>query len=57
MILSKYINWPELWDEEVSLEAELDEIENDEHIQIIKQFLNDDDVNLDFDECVETINK
>jgi hypothetical protein len=56
MILSKYIDWSELWDQEVCLDVELDDIESNKDVQIIKQFLDDDDICLNFDECLCQIN-
>lgn len=57
MVLSNYINWGDLWDEEIDLKTDLDFIENEKYIRIINQFLNDDDVSLDFHECDCLINE
>lgn len=57
MNISKYINWAELWDNEICLQTSIDCLDEDdvtenEIINVIKQFISDKNVDLDFDECL-----
>jgi len=52
MEISKYINWPQIWDEEVCLQTSMDILDDgDENITIIQQFIDDGEVQLESDEC------
>lgn len=56
MNINKYINWNEIWIEEVCIDKELNILEdiynvNPILINTIKQFIEDKDVQLLFDEC------
>lgn len=55
--IDKYIKWDEIWCEEVCIQTSIDCLNEDdktenEIIGVIKQFQNDNDVTLDFNECV-----
>ncbi|PTX43424.1 hypothetical protein C8P64_1951 [Christiangramia gaetbulicola] len=49
MNINKYINWGELWEEEICLETAKDY--NPSLIEKIERFQNDKEVELIFDEC------
>jgi hypothetical protein len=54
MELSKYIMWDDIWENEVCLETSIDNLEDDNHlttIEVIRNFINDNDVELLRDEC------
>lgn len=55
MNIDKYINWSEIWDQEICLETSIECLEDNSvnftTIQIIQQFQNDDSVEFDVDEC------
>ncbi len=54
MNIDKYINWNEIWNEEVCLETSIDCLEDDNHhkvIEVIKQFQDDHDLELLPNEC------
>jgi len=54
MILSQYIQWNEIWQNEIDLHLELEYIKSnseDTRIEIIEQFLNDKNVCLNIEEC------
>ena len=55
MNIDKYIDFGEIWEQEICLDTSIecldDNIMNFTTIQIIQQFQNDDSVEFDFDEC------
>jgi hypothetical protein len=56
MEISKYINWAEIWGKEICLQTSIDCLDKDDEteieiINVIKQFMNDKNVTLEFDEC------
>jgi len=57
MNINKYINWNEIWDEEICPMSSIDclgygdDYEKKESIKVIKQFMEDKNVKLISDEC------
>ena len=51
MSIDKYINWNEIWQEEICLEIAKDCTENETHIDLIDRFLKLEDMQLLKDEC------
>lgn len=54
MNISKYINWAELWTNEICLQSSLDSMEDDiakELEVVVKQFQSDSNVELNSEEC------
>ena len=55
MNINKYINWAEIWDEEVCLQTSVDCLEDNpndvDRIFVIEQFQLDKDVELNTEEC------
>lgn len=53
MNINKYINWNDIWDSEICLDSNIENLEdeNKELFDILNQFKKDTEVSLDFDEC------
>lgn len=56
--IDKYIKWDEIWENEISLKTSIDYLEDDDKniktIGVVKQFKEDNDVELYQDECFLT---
>ena len=52
MVESKYIKWGELWSEEVCLETAKDYLKNESYLRLLNNFLIDENITLNVDECV-----
>lgn len=57
MVESKYIKWDELWGEEVCLETAKDYLTNDLYLKLLDNFLIDENITLNVDECYLNNNK